>query len=250
MGDFKNFADKRISLLKNEFEGKTFSVLGDSISTFGGVSNNPDANSTIVNNKVFYNGTMYVRDQKHTWWGMLQDKLGMSLLVNNSWSGSCVSVDGNNPGAEGCGSRAENLHNNQGDCPDMIFVYLGTNDYANKVDLSVFAKSYETMLDKIQHRYPSSKVYSFTILPHDRDFKTDEEIKAKDYNNIIRSVAENKNIKVVDLERDMNLKPESYRAIVTSRRALHPSEGGMDMIALSVINTISPDYSSEQNYSM
>ena len=37
-----------------DFEGRTVSILGDSISTYGGVSNNTEYNPTIGNNEVFY----------------------------------------------------------------------------------------------------------------------------------------------------------------------------------------------------
>jgi len=238
MSYFKNFADPRMRELRDVLGGKSFSILGDSISTWEGISNDANSNSTIGNNEVFYRGSMYVREPKYTWWGMLQEKTGMRLLVNNSWSGSCVCVNENKPASEGCGARAENLHANSGEEPNVIIVYLGTNDYANKVALPVFAVGYDTMIKKIRARYPQAEVYCCTMLPHDRDFKTDEPVKATDYNSIIRDVASKYKVPVIDLERDINLKPESYRASVTSRRALHPSEGGMDQIALSVINTL------------
>ena len=43
------------------FEGKKVSILGDSISTYTGVSNNAASNSTIANNRVYHSaGTLNV----------------------------------------------------------------------------------------------------------------------------------------------------------------------------------------------
>ncbi len=246
---FKSFADPRIrKYLPDMLGDKTFSILGDSISTWGGISNDGDSNATLQNNAVFYSGTRYVRDSQHTWWGMLEEKTGMKLLVNNSWSGSCVCENEKMPGSEGCGERSTNLHSNNGEEPDMIFVYLGTNDYANGVDLNTFATSYERMLVKMKDRYTHSKIYSFTLLPHDRDFTTDNPIKVDKYNEKIRDLASKHQISLVDLEQDLNLKKSWYRSVLTSRRALHPNEGGMDMIALSVINALvsMPEQKNEQ----
>lgn len=50
------------------FEGKTVSVLGDSISTYQGVSNNASYNSTIGSNAVYYSaGTLGIH-RADTWW--------------------------------------------------------------------------------------------------------------------------------------------------------------------------------------
>ncbi len=76
-----------------DFEGKKVSILGDSISTFDGVSNNPEYNSTIGDNHAFYldgslawgSGGMTLHD---TWWQQVIDALGMELCVNNSYTGT------------------------------------------------------------------------------------------------------------------------------------------------------------------
>lgn len=66
------------------FEGKYFSILGDSISTYAGYI--PEGN------KVYYTGdNAGVDDVSQTWWSIVGNTLGMNLAVNNSWSGSKVS---------------------------------------------------------------------------------------------------------------------------------------------------------------
>lgn len=240
---YKDFSDKRIKTeMPGVMSGKTFSILGDSISTFAGISNDASANKTIANNEIFYKGNMLVRDANHTWWGIVKEKTGMELLVNNSWSGSCVSTNGQNLHSAGCGTRAENLHNNAGQSPDVIFIYLGTNDYANSVELNNFEQDYEIMVDKAKTQYPQSEIYCFTLLPSDRDFQNQDDIKVSCYNQKIREISQRQQTGLVDLEEDLSLNDHSHRAVLTTRRGLHPSEGGMEQIALSVINVLASEH--------
>ena len=69
-----------------EYKNKLFSVLGDSISTFEGVSEPEFAAFYDNYNKLL--GNIY--SPKQTWWGIVIDTLGGELLVNNSISGSTV----------------------------------------------------------------------------------------------------------------------------------------------------------------
>ena len=97
---------------ENPYAGKTMSILGDSISTYAGVSNNTAYNSTIGSNAVYYSSGS-LGGQQETWWQQAIDALGMQLLVNNSWSGSCVLHPRQGAGSEGYLDRCVNLHNDQ-----------------------------------------------------------------------------------------------------------------------------------------
>lgn len=115
------------------FKGKKLSILGDSISTYLGISNNTAYNTTIGNNAVYYNETNHklLDSVTDTWWMQAIDKLGMSLCVNNSWSGSCVSDREGSDASIAYRSRCTQLHNNTGSTavnPDIIAIYMGTND--------------------------------------------------------------------------------------------------------------------------
>ena len=69
----------------SDFAGKTVSILGDSGSTYKGYV--PDGYSC------FYPyPTSDFGDVNQTWWMRTINNLGMKLLKNNSWSGSCVST--------------------------------------------------------------------------------------------------------------------------------------------------------------
>ncbi|MBE7080085.1 MAG: hypothetical protein E7371_02465, partial [Clostridiales bacterium] len=101
--------------------GKKLSILGDSISTFTGVSNDTNANATIGDNEVFYYKQMTMDD---TWWKQAADAADMSILVNNSWAGSNVATNYGNETKGGCTARAENLHDVNGVTPDIIAVFI------------------------------------------------------------------------------------------------------------------------------
>ena len=69
-----------------DYSGKYFSILGDSISTLKGYSYPLDA--------VFYDELNMLKSDvtsvQKTWWWQVIDNLGGNLLVNNSFSGSMV----------------------------------------------------------------------------------------------------------------------------------------------------------------
>ena len=143
--DAAEFAAK-VEALKEKYSGKKLSILGDSISTFDGVSNNVNYNLTIGSNAVYYpkNNTDFV-SRKSLYWGRLIENLGMSLCVDNAWSGSRVY------GQDGCSfndsmpRRATELsHRRYGD-PDLIIVYMGINDLHNSPSSVPFGGLYNKL---------------------------------------------------------------------------------------------------------
>ena len=138
--------DAMIAALAEKYSGKKLSILGDSISTFNKVSNNVNYNLTIGSNAVYYpnNNTDFV-DMSSLYWGRLIDELGMSLCVDNAWSGSRVY------GQSGCSyndsmpRRATELsHRRYGD-PDLIIVYMGINDLHNSPSQVPFGGLYNKL---------------------------------------------------------------------------------------------------------
>ena len=68
---------------ESSLQGKTVSILGDSISTFEGYI--PEGYLA------YYPGNdMTLDDVNDTWWMKMLQNTGMELLVNGSWSGSLV----------------------------------------------------------------------------------------------------------------------------------------------------------------
>ena len=101
---------------------RSFSILGDSISTFDGC--NPDGFA------VYYQGERCeqtsVTSSADTWWSQVIERLGGRLLANSSFSGSLV---------EGAGFPAGNSQERidalaeDGVQPDVVIVLMGINDY-------------------------------------------------------------------------------------------------------------------------
>lgn len=135
----KQSYDAMIRTLKEKYEGKYLSVIGDSISTFGDVSNNTSYNSTIGGNAVYYDAKMNrLPGWQYTYWGRVAAQTGMKLCVNNSWSGSRVYGKPDQNYADSALWRATELDNDNGTPadpaddikPDVILFYMGTNDLA------------------------------------------------------------------------------------------------------------------------
>ena len=146
--------DAMVETLLEKYHGKYVSVLGDSISTFDGISNNKSYNETIGNNAVYnFRGTEAalnnngLYDQKDAYWHRLLTDLCMELCVNNSWSGSTV--------IDSAPNRALQLHNTKSEEPDVILFYMGINDLHNKKPMGDL---YALLESKTDTRSDSEKI--------------------------------------------------------------------------------------------
>lgn len=153
------FDEKR----KNKTELK-ISVLGDSISTYEGW--NPYGYAVYYKDDVAYeNGIFSVND---VWWKKTIDSVGGKLCVNNSYSGSFVS----GMGATSACSEERCSFLDGGDKPDLILVYMGTNDrgYGVKIgteeaeNAQCFYGGYRIMLKRLKVNYPTAKIVCATLL--------------------------------------------------------------------------------------
>ena len=247
------------------FAGKKLSILSASISTYEGVSNDTAANSTIGNNAVWYtegkNG-VYLKD---TWWKQAVDQLDMELLVNNAWSGSCVfSNQAGTPGAYV--DRCVQLHKDTGSSPvdpDIIAVYLGTNDFVKSPDAlgteaainyaalisgsadaytyaepTTVLEAYAIMLHKITQRYPNAEIYCFTIMPRS-DVFTDKATKLAAFNDNIAAVAAHFDAYVVDLHDDSGINgSEDSDTHYMNGNTVHPGPYGMDALTNCFVSAL------------
>lgn len=232
---------------KNKYCGKKFSILGDSISTLAGY--NPKGY------KVFFDGESCeksgVEKMQDTWWGKVIDFFGGELLVNNSWSGSRVTRLPNNDNLfpSGCSDeRTGGLHIN-GVKPDVIIVYLGTNDWAfgaeldgtrlliDKSNMQYFAAAYETMLEKTKTNYPNAEIWCCTLnttfMSSNPSFSFPYEYGGthiEKYNQIIKDTVDMNNCKIIDLY--------SYHIPYDSIDGSHPNADGMNTLATLIIREI------------
>ena len=211
---------------------KTFSILGDSISTFDGC--NP------VGFDVFYSDERLaktgVTHAQQTWWHLLIDHFGGTLLKNGSFSGSLV--EGGFFPAGDSDTRADAILGDNGETPDVIVCFIGINDYgwggakmnadghgsatpaewaakapAEKViaklaapgQLERFATAYASMLARLRKRCPEAEIWCVTLVPgriqgnEKPQFVYDfRGVPFAGYNDAIRSCARTANAHVAD----------------------------------------------------
>lgn len=180
------------------------SILGDSISTYVGYG--PHGYPVYYRDDRLYDNEIESVDD--TWWKQVIDALGGELCVNNSYSGSCVAGAFE---ASGCSKvRCSNLHDESS--PDIILIYMGTNDRGFEVeigmgapcDIKKFFGAYRTMLRQIKNKYPSAKIVCATLLmgymkddqslSHDRFIREDSR-----YNEAIRLAVKEEDCLLADL---------------------------------------------------
>ncbi len=235
-----------------DYCGKKFSIVGDSISTLEGY-NPKDYKVFYAEDTCIISG---VRELQDTWWGKVITFFGGELLVNNSWSGSRVTKLPNKDKLfpSGCSDERTSRLNINNDNPDVIIVYLGTNDWAYGVqvkqetylleedmyDYEVFEIAYESMIKKIKYNYPGSEIWcctlSETYMKNDDRFKFPYKYAGnhiEEYNDVICKITQHEKCKLVDLY--SNHMP--YDSIDGS----HPTADGMMTIATEVIKEIKND---------
>ena len=235
---------------ENKYYGKQFSILGDSISTLSGY--NPKGY------KVFYTGDncekSSVIQMRDTWWDNVISYFGGELLVNNSWSGSRVTKlpESDSLFPSGCSAERLNaLHINDIE-PDVIIVYLGTNDWAQGVNTQslsgetrqlidvldeYFDEAYKSMIIKLQKNYPATEIWcctlSETFISNNSSFKFPHKyagIHIEVYNDIIRDIAQKYKCKLIDIY--------SFHEPYDSIDGSHPTRNGMNTIATEVIRSV------------
>lgn len=175
--------------------GKKVSILGDSISTF--YSKDSSMNSYYSQEGRYYYPT-YCADVKtvdKTWWGQLINNTKMVLGINNSWSGSMAI--GSDESA-GCSDARLNTLVENGN-PDIVILYLGTNDVCAGYSAAQFITAYETILSKI-YNLCTTQVYVCTLgYSEYKGMKYTEENRLA-YNEAIKKFAAENKLGVIPLD--------------------------------------------------
>ena len=171
----------------NNYQGKSFAIIGDSISTFKNYI--PEGFSC------FYPyPTADVYDVNLTWWMQSINNVGGTLFVNNSYSGSCVATD--NSSATQKVERLEYTLIN-GVAPDVILVYMGSNDCASQyVTLNHFNLAYKKMIENLRKLCPNSEIILCTLVSNPSFYSASDQ---EAYNNVIETYGEQFGLKVFDL---------------------------------------------------
>lgn len=195
---------------------KTLSIMGDSISTFDEWI--PEGYY------VFYPMNGDVQSVNQTWWKMVLDDMDMALCANASSSGStCIgdSTGTDNP-QHGCSDfRIADLMGKDGTYPDIIIVYMGTNDFLDNVllgsndgtqyveegEIDNFSDAYSLMLDKLQANYPGTDIFccNLPVIGGWSDegileVKVRQGMTSEDYGRQIETIAAAKGCAVIDLQ--------------------------------------------------
>ena len=233
----------------NNYKDKYFSVLGDSISTLDGYTK-PEFSSFYDSEKKIEAKVYIPRD---TWWGQVADALGGKILENNSISGStvCRHRDCEIQSYGASDERTSSL--SHGDIsPDVIMVYMGTNDWGwnmaltpkndGEGDLTVFSVAYSTMLEKLKKNYPNAEIWCFTLAISKWEKVQDfifpywrAGVHINEYSNVIRNVAKAHACRIIDLYES----PEKYDTI----DGFHPNSDGMKTLSKAVLSQLGDDVS-------
>lgn len=221
------------------------SVLGDSISSYGGVTNNPEINKNLEKNLSYYSSPMDksdLTDVADTYWMQTANALGLEICVPNGCGASRVTdtVRESYPDAvipRGM-ERADSLHRDDGTYPDIIFIYLGINDIGNGISPELYEREYDALISKITSDYKDAKIYVGTLTAQNR--KATEELN-EIYNGKIKSVAKKYSARVVDFARDSQITFENYRDYTVD--GLHPNKEGMKKLAQCLITALKSDLS-------
>lgn len=242
MGVYDIYGQSLVEEYRSIYKGESISILGDSISTFVGYIPSENAN--------YYTGSNCgVSSVNDTWWMKLINAFGMTLNINNSWSGSRVTTT-NGEAPAGCMTRCQNLGTN----PNVIIVYMGINDFNNEVALgsydgngdfptatTTFREAYAIMLNKIMTAYPTSEVWCATLPQCEKNGsigvpeKNGNGVLLDDFNKAIRNLAQVFGAKILEHAQCgltyQNMSTYMGDWVSSSSNGLHPNANGHSLIA-------------------
>lgn len=242
---------------------KTFSILGDSISTFEGCV--PDGYTLFYNDeRLERSGVLRPTD---TWWSHAARALGGTVLADSAWSGSMV--EGAGFPAASSPERAAALLGPNGQAPDAVLVFIGINDYGwggaeaqaaghshampHCIDSATvpeqiagtapadaverFGAAYRTMLRNIRAAAPDAAVYCITLLPGRTHGVDHPEFCYRlrghhldEYNAAIRDAAAAEGCRVADVR--------AFGRDYDSLEGTHPTNLGMRQFASMVVRAM------------
>lgn len=143
---------------------KSVSILGDSYSTFQGYLQ-PDSNAVWYWDSLDAQNTD-VHSVRETWWHQFIKKNGYRLCMNNSFSGSTICNSGykrGNPDFADYTDRSFVTRMTHLGCPDMIFIFGGTNDAWAGSPIGEYKYDGWTKEDLFSFRPALAKMLSFMI---------------------------------------------------------------------------------------
>lgn len=146
---------------ENIFKYNTFSILGDSYSTFKGYTTPENNVQWYPDNKEHINND--VNNVNETWWYLFANETNCVLDINNSYSGSTVCYDSYNSGiVDGKSSSFISRMNNVGK-PQLLIIEGGTNDSWANAGMGEYIYSDWSEDDMSYYRPALAKLLDYTI---------------------------------------------------------------------------------------
>lgn len=212
-------------------EGSKVSILGDSISTF--YSEDSKLNSYWHGNDQYYfpkyNPTISSYEQ--TWWGRFLLNTKAELECNESYSGSTVYNWGNELSEQPAMNATRISHLGK---PDIVIIFMGTNDVVNGFTTAQFEKSYRTMLTRVKAQCQDAFIFCCTLgYSAYKGYSYTDELRLE-FNEIIRQACEDADGKVIELASIQT--EETYSQYLGD--SLHPNDTGMEAYAKLIIKEI------------
>ena len=204
-------------------DGLKVSILGDSISTF--YKEGSEMNSYYTGTNEFYYPTYSasIKTVDLTWWYKLIKNNNMELGINNSWSGSCAS--GTITSAGQTDGRINTIDDNG--TPDVVIIYLGTNDCASAVSTKEFTAAIETMIKKI-NALCNTQIFITTLGYAEYNNGKYSDATRVEYNAAIRQLAVQYECGIVPL--DEYILDDNYSIYLGDR--LHYNAKGANLLSL------------------
>lgn len=196
------------------------------------------------------------------WWKIVSDNMEMNV-TNCSWSGSTVTgaPKGNTSKAACSDKRVQDAGRNG--TPDIIFCYIGINDwfrgvsigdwsagdpiiddsgYSESDTITSFSDAYALMLYKLKSTYTTSTIYCMTCMDDTRrdvipgkpsDNKNG--VTVAEWNDKIKEIATAMNCGIIDMH-ECGVNYDTASSYLQD--GLHPNAAGMSLMANYVINAL------------
>ena len=204
-----------------DYTGKKISILGDSISTFKGITT--DDPNTFYGRVMMKKGGF--RGVEDTWWMRVIHGLGGVFERDNAFAGSCV-ADGYGLGR---GMSSDERTGALGE-PEVILIFGGANDVGFGVTADSFRTAYARMLARLREKYPAAQIVCGTLI-NGRKVLDDEPYfmgekpgkPLEPFSSIIRECAAQAGARVVDMA--------ASGLVYDTIDGCHPTAGGMAQLA-------------------
>lgn len=126
--------------------------------------------------------------------------------------------------------------------PDLVFIYVGINDVWHKksfgtgTDPDKFEKFYNKIIDKLKAAGAKVVICTPTVIGEKKDFVNELDGDLNKYAEIIRGIAKNKNVELIDLRKAAVAyiyahNPENKAKDVLTKDGVHMNETGDKFLA-------------------